>query len=56
MIAILYAIKECEKCTKKSLDLTHEEADLRIIFHLNLLTNPANVVIRTSNADFWIMH
>ena len=36
---------------KKSFYSTQEEADPRIKFHLNSVTNPANVVIRTSDTD-----
>ena len=37
------------KMYERSLHSTHEEANSRMIFHLNSVINPANVVIRTSN-------
>ena len=38
-----------------SLFSTHEEADTRIIGHLKSITTPANVVIRTSDTDVFII-
>ena len=40
----------CKMC-EGSLYSTHEEADSKIMLHLNLVTNPLNVVIRTSASD-----
>ena len=37
------------KMCERSLHSTHEEANSRMIFHLNSVINPANVVIRTSD-------
>ena len=44
-------MKECVKCAKGSLYLTHKEPDSRMTFHLNSITNPAKVVIWTSDTD-----
>ena len=32
-----------------------KEADLRMIFHLNSVTNPANVVMRNSETDVLVI-
>ena len=40
---------------KKSFYSTQEEADPRIKFHLNSVTTPANVVIRTSDTDVLVI-
>ena len=43
------------KICKRSLHSTKDEADSRMIFYLYSVTNPANVVIRTSDTyDFVI--
>ena len=44
----------CKKC-EKSLYSTHEEADSSMIFHLNSVINPPNVVIRTSDTDVLVI-
>ena len=33
----------------------HEEADSRMIFHLNSVANPADVVIRASDTDVLVI-
>ena len=43
------------KMYKKRFYSTQEEADPRIKFHLNSVTNPANVVIRTSDTDVLVI-
>ena len=43
------------KKMEDSLFSTHEEADTRIIGHLKSITTPANVVIRTSDTDVFII-
>ena len=44
----------CKIC-ERSLYSTHEEADLRMIFHLNSVTNLSNVVIQTSDTDVLVI-
>ena len=44
----------CKIC-ERSLYSTHEEADSRMIFHLNSVTNSSNVVIRTSDTDVLVI-
>ena len=47
-------MKECLKCAKV-VYMTHEVADLRMIFQLNALTNPADFVIRTSDTAILVI-
>ena len=44
----------CKMC-EESLYSKHEEAESRMILHLNLVTNPLNVVIRTSDIDVFVI-
>ena len=44
----------CKMC-ERSLHSTHEEADSTMVFHLDSVINPANVVIRTSDTDAFVI-
>ena len=44
----------CKMC-EGSLYSTHEKADSRMMLHLNLVTNPLNAVIRTSDIDVFVI-
>ena len=52
-----FSVKEermCKMC-ERSLHLMHEDADSRMIFYLNSVTNPSNVVIQTSYTDVLVI-
>ena len=57
-----FTVKDEKMCTmcERSLYSTHKEADSRMVFHLNSVTNSSNIVIRTSDTDvlviaFWFI-
>ena len=52
-----FTVKDERLCKmyKRSSYLTHEHADSKMIFHLNLVTNPTNFVIRTSDTDVLVI-